>query len=222
MNKKLKEFIEKYIEKGVHISRLRQYLVNSGYNLELIEAHINLVLKEFIKKHIRLGHEIDKIKQFLLNAGYEIEVVEEHLNHALRTKKNFRYILIFIALVLAILVTVSAFYYSYNPNKKPEVTSENISSKLQKESLEFFNQALIKNDTTTCDSIQDSILKEECQRRFLSNLSNVSNETLPSFYNESNIDKELLNKALISHNVSICSEIVDYLMKSQCEQVLKG
>ena len=79
---------------------------------------------------------------------------------------------------------------------------------------------MIINDSNVCDKMDDNKLKDDCQRKFL---SNIFNETIEKT-NESAIvkdSKEILNKALISHNSSICLSIADNTTKTQCKAILK-
>ncbi len=175
----------------------------------------------YIKRNVERGHDIEKIKQVLINAGHDIRVVEGHAAHVLRLKKkNTKYISI--ALVfLAILILVIGGYYLIGYYKKPKITAVNQiqSAELQQQkNLADFNNALISNDQSLCNNINDERLREECQRRFLSNISNEAIEINESLVVKES--KELLNKALINHNTSICTEIKDDTIKNQCEQIL--
>ena len=187
---------------------------------------MNERLIEFIKKHIEIGHDTAKIKQVLVNAGHDIAIVEEHINHVIKSKKNRKENKIYIimaafAVIAAIAIIVSVFEFSNLSLNKKTVSTYNESREAEikfKNNLDIFNKALMGNDTSVCNKIGDENLKNECRNNFLA--INASNQTAGAFCNQECIDKNLINKALINNNLSICSEIRYNTIRSQCEQIL--
>ena len=228
MNERLIEFLKKHLERGSDMKEVKQALLSAGHDIYTVEEHMNHVLKykkarEFIKKHIEIGSDIEKVKQALLNAGYDINIVEEQLRNALEDKSNRRHKLVtptlsIAVLIIAVIISAAGFYYFSNLYKKTDLTInesriENI--KYQK-NLEIFNKALIANDTDVCGKIEDSELRNDFKKRFEFDLNKTEEKT--NFTETA--DKKILDKALVNHNLSICSEIADALMKGQCEQIL--
>ena len=226
MDEKLVEYIKKHVEHGTNIDELKQSLLNAGHDISIVEQHINYVvrhrkIKDYIKRHVKIGSDIDKLKQYLVRAGYDINIVEEHINDALKAEKKRKKILIGFALaVILILISATGFYSFEFMNKKLSLPiNESREAEIKyKQNIEIFNQALISNDSNVCDKIVDNKLKEDCQRKFS---TNISNETINDT-DESAASKELLNKALITRNASICAEIQNTAIQVQCNQILVG
>ena len=230
MNEELSEYIRRKMERGTDVEELKQALLSAGHEIRVVEEHINHVLKhrklkEFIKKHVEIGTDIHKLRQYLINAGYDIKIIEGHISESLEHKKKKKNILI-IVLIIAIAILVLGFFslkssYFENVNQKTEIKineSNNQNIEYQN-NLGFFNKALVSKDVAFCDKINDSNLNEECKRKFS---SNIHNETKEKISNESPSDKEskeLLNKALINNNASICLDIADISIKSSCDQL---
>ncbi len=183
-------------------------------------------LIDFLKKHMERGSDMDKVKQALLNAGHDIYTVEEHLRNALEDKNNMRHklttpTLSIAVLIIVVIISAAGFYYFPDLYKKTDsVINESRNAEIENQkNLEMFNKALITNDMTACNNIQDDKLKEECQGKLLFNISNATRENASE---ELQLGNEILNKALITHNKSLCVEIMDEIMKNICEQKLEG
>ena len=225
MNESLIEYIRKHLEYGTDIDKVKKTLLDAGHDIGIVEQHINHVLKHrklkwFIKKHVKIGTDIDRLKQYLLNAGYDINIVEEHINDALKAKKNKKYILISVVLILVVLVaSFGIYYYTINFKKTTQIVineTKEAEIKYQK-NLEILNKAIIANDSSACQSIDENMLKTECQKKFTYNISNATSEEC----GEECMSKEILNQALINHNASLCAEIISDDTRKICEQSLK-
>lgn len=180
---------------------------------------MNERLLEYLRKHIEKGSDMENVKQALIRAGHDIKIVEEHINQAIENQINKKqrirkYVAISIIGLAAVVILFIAFYFFPYYKKTDLAVNETQLVDINKKNLEIFNKALISNDTTICEQIEDNKLKEECKRKFG---YNISNETIDEAFES----KELLNKALINHNISLCVEIKDDTIKEQCEQILE-
>ena len=228
MNEKLTVYIRKRIELKHDINEIKNDLVQAGHDIIIVEQHINHVLnhrkiKDYIKWHVKIGSDINKLKQYLVNTGYDLNIIEEHINNTLKSKKTKNHILITSIIAIAILLSFAGFYFFKIIKKQSNLylNEEKKSDKLYKKDMVFFNKALIINDFSVCELIADSGLKAECRYRLLNASIKAANETA-DLCDESCRSKEILNKALITHNISFCVEIIDYAFRKVCEQNLKG
>ena len=177
-------------------------------------------LVHFIRKHVKRGVHHDSIRSFLLSRGYEMELIEEHIIHVLSLERNKKRITAGVIAAIALAILFAGFYNFFGLSKKTGSTdtSGDAQAKYQKD-LETFNKALISSDAAGCDKISEQSLKDKCQNKFSFAAPdakiNNSNESVSSALN-----KELLNKALIGHNASICNEISDDAVKAQCRKIL--
>lgn len=190
MDKKLIKFIDNHVERGIHLNRQKQHLIDSGYDSGIVEKHIEHALKSYIKKRLSLGHEIEEIKHFLSDIGYEMAIIEKHLNHAIKFNKNKKYSLLTILTLIVIIILLIGLYQSsnlFNSNQKTGI-------------------AILSN-------VSDKTI-------------DVSDESIEDKTNESSdnslVSKELLNKALITHDAALCNEIDDNALNILCRQVLEG
>lgn len=179
---------------------------------------MNQKLIEFIKKHLKKGIEIQKIKHFLINSGYELKIVEEHIEYAINSSRHKKY-LSTITIILAVLSISAIGFYLFSPNKKTDLKfNGKTNAKIEyHQDIGLFNEALIANDTSICNSISDKQLKHECEIQFL---FNTYNETNKKFCDALCINKNFLDKALIKRDISSCSNITDVSIKKECQRIL--
>ena len=155
-------------------------------------------LIEYIKRNLKSGHEIDTIKKVLINAGYDIKKIDAHANYILRTK---RILLEIIVLVIIIAAIIAGSYYFFVIHYKSSVSKN--------------KPELLQNDSAVCERLQDIKLKIECKNKFSAFKNNKTCD-------EDCLDKEILNKALISRDLSLCNDLRKESYKVYCERSLEG
>lgn len=240
MDQRLTEYIRKHIELGHHPEKIKRVLLNSGWNAEVIEAHLKHALGFKPKKSFA-----DSIKR------------ESSSN----SEKYFIIGLIVVFVVVILFMGLNYFFDfgSRNDDKKETAIAGNFEP--DENTQDLLNRALISNDPAICNQIMDNAVREECKKIFFRNetacdekcedskifnlaiinnneslcagiINESSRQNCFSFFNMALFvnkteevcnqeckDKESLNSALIRHNESICLEINNSLMKDQCTQI---
>ena len=78
MDERLISFIKKHLEKGVHESRIRQFLLRAGYDVKLIEEHISHAMKTRKRRNYASMEWAVAIAAAILLLGFYFS----HLNNA--------------------------------------------------------------------------------------------------------------------------------------------
>lgn len=199
INKHLIEYIQKNLEAGYPGAAIKQALLKAGYEINIVEKHIEHVLEV---KRAQLEH----MKKYL-KPSPKVKTAEESIKHAASLKTRKKILTASIA-IIAIIISVIGFYYFSDFNKKTEVKSESIVGDENK-NLDLLNNALIKNDESLCNNIEDANLREQCKNAF------TFNETC----DEECENKKIFNLAIIKNNKSICIGIKDEKIKEDCNNI---
>lgn len=188
---------------------------------------MNEKLIEYLKKHLESGSDMEKVRQALVNAGHDIKIVEEHMNHILKYKKSRDYIKKHIDFGLDI---GKARQNLLNAGYDIHIVEEQLRSALENDKN---RRHKIKTLKLSIAAVILAIIISVAGFYFFSRLDN---KKVPGFddlriqetkyqkdldiFNET-ADKEILNRALINHDVKICDEIAGDSIKSICRKNVK-
>ena len=190
MNERLIEYIRRNFALGHHPEKIKRVLLNSGWNAEVVEAHLKHALGFKPKKSFA-----DSIKHEL----------------ASNSEKYF------ITGLIAVFVIVSFFmglnhlfdFGNRNGDKKEIAIAETFEP--DENAQNVLNRALISNDPAICNQIVDSLAREECKKWFF------RNETA---CDERCEDSNIFNLAIINNNESLCAGITDEKIKQDCMGII--
>ncbi len=137
LKKDLVDFIEKELNKGIHIDRIKDALFNVGHQIEHVEEAIIHVEKKK-KKRFYVMISIIVIAFLILVIGFGLI-----LDNALEEKEEEPPLV------------------KEQDNNNGQATSEDFIKK-EREDQVIFRNALKSSNVTLCDGIGNSLLKENC------------------------------------------------------------
>ena len=179
MNERLISYIIRNIGLGHHPEKIKLVLLNAGWNVEAVEAHLKHALGLKPKKSFA-----DSIKRELAS-------------------NSEKYFIIGLIAVFVIVVSFMGLNYFFDFNiKEREFTSVKIVQDYNS-GIELFNMALIKNNEFICDEITDDSLKKECKSSFMHNKSVCDEQCQDKkmlnkaiIHNNESLCKDIINESI--------------------------
>ena len=201
MDEKLIEYIEKRMELGHEIEEIKKTLQEAGHDISVIEQHLNHVMnrknveekmKEFIKKHMKRGVGKDKIREYLVNAGHREDVVEKNINNAIRKRKNSQIIRLSFGIGIIVATVIILYLFGFGGKSHTNIAEKQFADS---------NLSILSPTEPLSPSGAPSV-KEECDQACK--------------------DKPLLDKAIVTRDITICNDLKDPSSKTWCQDFLKG
>jgi len=241
LRKDIIEYVEKELSRGIHIDFIKKALLEVGHDIMDVEEAIMHIHKKRGKKEHNAGKFLIPIVIILIlvflglflrekEIGEEAtEVVEsetdvnldaEWFNKAMSEEnedlKLLNDAIIFDDVSICEQITnedIKSQCLDVVPQKKENISESNV---IEKSDSDFFNDAIIFNDVSICEQIDDAEMKEQC----ISQLSPVNeSQEIPQEETKPKEDKDvkLFNDAIIFNDASICEQITNEDIKSQCK-----